>query len=343
MPDRPPIRWGILGTGNIARKFAKALNESPSARLVAVGSRSGPPARGFADDFGAERAHGSYEELLRDADVDAVYISLPNHLHAEWTARTASAGKHILCEKPFTVNAAEARATMDTVREARVFFMEAFMYRCHPQTAKIVELIVEGVIGEVRLIQAGFTYNMGLNYDNIRLSLEAAGGGIMDVGCYPVSICRLIAGAARRNPFQNPLEVRGVAHIGEVSHVDQQAAAVLKFPGGLVASVTAATQVASDNILRIFGSEGSLVVPSPWFPAPEKAVIHLRRNGEEPRDIEVNAPGSLYTHEINLLADCVRRHDREAPSPAMTWADTIGNMEVLDAWRKDIGLVFKGD
>ncbi|MEZ5277500.1 MAG: Gfo/Idh/MocA family oxidoreductase [Opitutaceae bacterium] len=342
MPDQPPTRWGILGTGGIARKFAKALNETPTGVLTAVGSRSGPAARGFAEEFGAGRAHASYDELLRDAEVDAVYISLPNHLHAEWTIRAATAGKHILCEKPFAVNAAEARRAMDFVRESGVFFMEAFMYRCHPQTKKIVDLIVDGAIGEVRLIQAGFTYNMGLNFENIRLSHEAAGGGIMDVGCYPVSMCRLIAGAARRNPFQNPSDVRGVAWIGEVSHVDQQAAAVLKFPGGLVATVAAATQVGSDNVLRVYGSEGSLVVPVPWAPS-ENSVIHLIRNGKEPEEIRINAARSLYTHEIDLLAECVRRRDREAPPPAMTWADTIGNMEVLDAWRKDIGLVFKGD
>lgn len=340
MTESKPLRWGILGTGNIAAKFAQALNEASSADLVAVGSRTGDSARGFAEKFQVDRAYASYQEVLRDDAVDAVYISLPNHLHAKWTARAASAGKHILCEKPFAVTQAEAERTLEMVRESRVFFMEAFMYRCHPQTARLAELIIEGTVGEVRMIHAAFTYNMGLAYENIRLSNPSAGGAIMDVGCYPLSICRLIAGVARQNPFLNPSEVIGVAHIGEVSRVDQQAAAVLKFPGGIVATVTAATQAACDNTLRIYGSEGSLTVPIPWAPPEQDAVIHLQRNGEEAREFRINAMGSLFTHEINLLADCVHRGQREAPSPAMSWADTIGNMGALDAWRRSIGLVF---
>lgn len=340
MTETKPIRWGILGTGNIAAKFAAALNEATSADLVAVGSRTGESARGFAETFQVDRAHASYQELLSDDQVDAVYISLPNSLHAEWTAKAASAGKHILCEKPFAVNQAEAERTLDTVREARVFFMEGFMYRCHPQTTRLAGLIAEGALGEVRMIHAAFTYNMGLDYKNIRLSNPSAGGAIMDVGCYPMSMCRLIAGVARKNPFLNPSEVTGVAHIGEVSRVDQQVSAGLKFPGGIVATATAATQVACDNALRIYGSEGSLTVPVPWAPPEKDAVMHLQRNGEDVQDIHVNAMGSLFTHEINLLADCVRQGQREAPSPAMTWADTIGNMEALDAWRRAIGLVF---
>jgi len=343
MSESKPIRWGILGTGKMAAKFARALSEASSAELAAVASRSGESARGFAEDFKVEQAYASYHELLRDRSVDTVYISLPNHLHAEWTAHAASAGKHILCEKPFTVNQAEAQRTLEIVREARVFFMEAFMYRCHPQTARLAELIIEGAVGEVRMIHAAFTYNMGLDFKNIRLSNPAAGGAIMDVGCYPLSMCRLIAGVARNNPFLNPSQVTGVAQVGEVSRVDQQASAVLKFPGGIVATVTAATQVACDNALRIYGSEGSLTVPVPWAPPEDDAVMHLHRNGENPRDIHVNALGSLFTHEINLLADCVRLGDREAPSPAMTWADTLGNMEALDAWRRSIDLVFDSE
>jgi predicted dehydrogenase len=343
MPDQTPLKWGILGTGKIARKFARAVVETSSAELFSIGSRTGERARGFAEEFGAERSYASYEELLRDPNVQAVYISLPNHMHAEWTARTAIAGKHVLCEKPFTINESEARSTLETVKEARVFFMEAFMYRCHPLTKKIVDLIKDGAVGEVRLIQASFAYNMGLDYDNIRLSNPAGGGGIMDVGCYPLSMCRLIAGAARNNPFQNPNEIRGVGHIGEVSRVDQQAAAVLKFTGGLVAQVSAATQVACDNALRICGSEGSLTVPIPWSPPAGTTTMTLNSGKGKTRDIPVESAGSAFNHEINLLAECVRNGDYEAPSPAMTWADTIGNMAALDAWRRDIGLVFDGE
>jgi predicted dehydrogenase len=343
MADPRPLNWGILGTGMIARKFAKAVVESATAKLHSIGSRNAETARGFAEAFGAERSHASYKALLRDPDVEAVYISLPNHMHAEWTARTASAGKHVLCEKPFTVNEAEARNTLDTVRKSRVFFMEAFMYRCHPQTKMFVDLIKDGAIGEVRLIHASFAYDMGLNYENIRLSKPAAGGGIMDVGCYTLSMCRLIAGAARNNPFQNPSTIRGVAHIGEISQVDQQAAAVLKFPGGIVAQVSAATQVACDNSLRVYGSGGSLTVPIPWAPPEGTTSLTLKSKDRETRAIEIESTGSLYTYEIDLLAQCIRKGDREAPPPAMTWADTIGNMAALDTWRREVGLLFAGE
>ena len=182
------LRWGILGTGGIAKALAKALAVSTTGELVAVGSRTQAGADKFGDEFKVARRHASYEGVLSDPGVDAVYISLPNHLHAEWAIKTAEAGKHVLCEKPLTTNWAEGLAVIEAARRAKVFFMEAFMYRCHPQTAKLVELLRSKVIGEVRVIQANFSYNMGPKYDNIRLRADAAGGGIMDVGCYTVSM-----------------------------------------------------------------------------------------------------------------------------------------------------------
>src|SRR5918911_2446977 len=165
------LRWGILGTGRIARTFAEGIAASESGTLIAVGSRAQETADRFADTYGVERRYASYEALLADPDVQAVYISLPNHLHATWTIRCAQAGKHILCEKPLTTNYGEAMTVVEEVRRCDVFLMEAFMYRCHPQTARLKQLIDEGAIGEVRLIQSNFSYNLGPQYDKDRKSV----------------------------------------------------------------------------------------------------------------------------------------------------------------------------
>ncbi len=341
MPNRRTLAWGILGTGNIAKKLAGGIKDSGTGHLAAVGSRSLEPARAFAKQFGVPRAFGSYEDVVNSDEVDAVYISLPNHLHEEWTVRAASAGKHILCEKPFTVNRAQAERAIAAVRAARVFLMEAFMYRCHPLTTRLVEIVGAGDLGEVRLIQGNFSYNMGLDLGNIRLSNPAAGGGIMDVGCYPLSLARLVAGAARGNPFLNPVDVRGVAHIGERSRVDQQATAALKFPGGCVAALSCGTQVQVDNTFRIWGSEGNISIPVPWHIPAKDARLLVQRKGENtPTELLIDSPAPLYTQQVDLVANAVQNRDVEAKHPAMTWADTLGNMAALDAWRADVGLSF---
>lgn len=341
MPAPRTLAWGILGTGKIAKIVAAGIKQSTTCHLAAVGSRSIETARTFAQEFGIPRAFGSYEDIVNSDEVDAVYISLPNHLHEEWTVRCAAAGKHILCEKPFTVNRAQAERAIDAVRAAKVFLMEAFMYRCHPLIARLVSIVVAGDIGDVRVIQGNFSYNMGLKLENIRLSNPAAGGGIMDVGCYPLSLARLVAGAARGNPFLNPVEVRGAAHIGERSRVDEQATAAIKFPGGCVATLTCGTQVQVDNTFRIWGSDGHISIPVPWHIPHKDARLLVQRKGEtSPTELLIDSPAPLYTHQADVVAAAVKHRDVEARHPGMTWADTLGNMAALDAWRADIGLTF---
>lgn len=332
------LGWGILGTGRIAQTFAKAVINSRTGKLVGVGSRTQEAAERFGEEFQIPRRYGSYQALLDDPDVQAVYISLPNHLHAEWAIKCAQAGKHVLCEKPLTVNFAQAMAVVEAARYHGVFLMEAFMYRCHPQTARLVELIKDGVIGEVRLIQSSFAYHLGPKYENIRLSNPCAGGGIMDVGCYTTSMARLVAGAALGRDFADPIEVKGVAHIGEVSRVDEQATASLKFEGGIVASLSTGCQVSVDSTLRIWGSAGNILVPNPWFPRKGENKIIVNRAGADPEEIIVNAEGELYSIE----ADTVAAHlpNKQAPSPCMTWDDSLGNMRTLDQWRRSVGLSF---
>ncbi|MCY3022166.1 MAG: Gfo/Idh/MocA family oxidoreductase [Planctomycetota bacterium] len=325
------LQWGIMGTGNIARKFAKDLLSAPNQKLVAVGSRS----KESAEKFGAEfkippgKRHASYEALIADPDVQIVYISLPNHIHMEWSIACAHAKKHILCEKPLTVNRTQADQVLEAVKSNDVFLMEAFMYRCHPQTFKLRELIQSGTIGEVRMIHAHFSYNMGLNYKNIRMSNPMAGGGLMDVGCYPVSIARLAVG-------QEPIECKAVAKIGAVSRVDEQAVAALHFPTGAVAAISCGMQAAVDNTVTIYGSEGSIHLPSPWFgPAKDAKLVVKSKAGAS--DVKVEA-GGLAPYAIEAVH--AAEHIAARQAPAMPWADSIGNMNVLDALRSSIGLVF---
>ncbi len=338
----PPLKWGILGTGNIAKTLALAINASKTGHLLAVGSRSQESADKFGAEHNIERRYDSYDKVLSDPDVQAVYISLPNHLHKEWAIKCAQAGKHILCEKPFTVSLAEAEEALNAIRGTGVFLMEAFQYRCHPIMAKTCELIQSGAIGTVKIIQASFQYNLGPKYENIRLSNPAAGGGIMDVGCYTLAFVRLVAGAAIGKPFSEPDELKGVGFIGPISRVDEQATAALKFPGDIVAYLACGTQMYGDRAAVIFGTEGKLVLPNPWIPAENNNKILLHKPGENaPQEFIADADGrGPYTIEADLLAQCVQEGKTEPDTPALTWQDSLGNMRALDMWRKEIGLVF---
>lgn len=337
------LRWGILGTGGISQTFARAVAASKTGQLVAVGSRTREGAEKFGKDFNVPHRHGSYEALIADKDVQAIYNGLPNHLHALWTIRCAEAGKHILCEKPLAINYAEVMGLIEHVREHGVFMMEAFMYRCHPQTARLVQLIRDQAIGDVRLIQAHFGYNMGPNYGNIRLQNEAAGGAIMDVGCYCVSMARLIAGAALGRDVAEPLSLQGFGHIGDVSRVDEWAVATLKFPNDILATLHTACELNVPAPLQIFGSKGHIVVPNPWFPGhdDENSRIILNRDGKPSETITAPGGDGLYSIEADTVARNLAA--KQAPTPCMTWADSVGNMRVLDHWRQNVGLAFDAE
>jgi predicted dehydrogenase len=340
------IKWGIMGPGGIARTFARSLPGSKTGELFAVASRASQRAETFGDEFDIPRRYGSYEELIADRAVDAVYIALPNHVHLEWAVKTAQAGKAVLCEKPLTVNAAEAEQLFAAVKGTGVFFMEAFMYRCHPQTHKLIELIRDGAVGQVRVIQVAFSYDLGDGdqaYANIRRRNDVAGGGIMDVGCYTTSMARLIAGAALglARPAE-PESLTGVAHIGERGRVDEWAAAVARFPAGgsssgdIVANLICGTRARVLSDVRVWGSDGSIVVPIPWKPATGEII--LTRSGKEPETIEVPAEADCYALEADVVA--ANLSNQEAPYPCMTWDDTLNNMVALDQWRASIGLIF---
>ncbi len=334
------LAWGIIGTGAIAGTFARGLTGSRTGRLVAVGSRGQVSADRFGKGFNVPRRYGSYEELLADKEVQAVYIATPHPMHAEWATRAAEAGKHVLCEKPIGLNHAEAMAIVEAARRSDVFLMEAFMYRCHPQTARLVELIRERAIGEVRVIQAAFSFYCPFDAESRLFANALGGGGILDVGCYCTSMARLVAGAATGEDSAEPIEVKGVGHLGRTG-VDEYAVASLRFPGDIIANLTSGVAVNQESVVRIFGTGGHIFVPSPWIPAADGGTtrILVHRNGQsEPQEIAIMSEKGLYSIEADTVAAHLDK--RQAPWPAMTWDDTLGNMKTLDKWRESIGLVY---
>jgi predicted dehydrogenase len=334
------LSWGILGTGRIAGIFARQLSQSKTGKLVAVGSRSQASADKFGAEYGVPRRHGRYEALLTDPAVQAVYITTPHPMHAEWSIKAAAAGKHILCEKPLTLNHADAVAVIDAARRHDVFLMEGFMYRCHPQITKLVELIREKAIGDVRVIQASFGFHRDFNPTTRLFSNALGGGGILDVGCYTVSLSRLIAGVATGKPFAEPIEVKGCAHFAPTG-VDSWAVASLKFPGDIVAALTTSCEVQQENAVRIFGSNGRILVPAPWAQIHDglTTTLVMERKGEPPQEIVVELPQPIFAIE----ADHVAAHIERRQAPAMNWEDTLGNMKTLDQWRASIGLVYESE
>lgn len=332
------LLWGILSTGRIAGIFADAVRRSRTGRLVAVASRDGASARSFAKQYRIPRAHGDYGALLKDPEVEAVYIAPPHPLHLRWTQAALRAGKHVLCEKPLGVTYQEGRKMVEAARRSRRFLMEAFMYRCHPQTFKLAQLVRRGLIGEVRFIQASFCFNTPLDLKNRLFNKALGGGGILDVGCYPVSMARLLAGAAQDRPFMEPLRVKGVGVVGKRSGVDESAVAILKFPGGILAELSCAIRAdRGHSRVKVDGTKGSLTVPSPWFAQWHGGTSYLvlELKGKKPRRIPVRCDRNLYTVEADEVARCVRKGLRQ--SPAMGWEDSLGNLRVLDAWRSAVG------
>jgi predicted dehydrogenase/aryl-alcohol dehydrogenase-like predicted oxidoreductase len=335
------LNWGILGCGRIAGNFAKGVAHSRTGTVVAAGSRSIEKANKFADENNIPRRHGSYEALLADKEVQAIYIATPHPMHAQWAIRAAEAGKHLLVEKPIGINAAEAMAILQAAADNDVFCMEAYMYRCSPQTAKLVELIRSGAIGEVRVIRAAFSFHAGFNPEARLFNNALAGGGILDVGGYCTSMARLIAGAATGKPFADPVEVKGCGHLGATG-IDEWAVAAMKFPGDILAYVSTGISVNQDNAAQIFGTLGNILVPTAWIPAREGGQLkfQLKLNKEpSPQEIVVETDQWLYGLEADSVAENIERRQ----SPAMSWDDTLGNIRTMDAWRASFGHVYQAE
>ncbi|TME73058.1 MAG: Gfo/Idh/MocA family oxidoreductase [Chloroflexi bacterium] len=286
------VKWAIMSTANINRKVIPAAHASSKVELVAVASRDQMRADRYAKTWEIQRAYGSYDALLADPEVEAVYISLPNSLHCEWAIKALEAGKHVLCEKPLSRRASEVEAAFDAADRTGRLLSEAFMYRHNPQTKRAKQLVDEGAIGELRLIRAVFSYPL-YDEDNIRLRTDLDGGALMDVGCYAVSGSRLFGG--------EPERVYGEAWLGP-SGTDWVFAGMLRFPGNVVALIDCGTAMTERDELEAIGSEGSLFLDDPWHcKAPG---IELRRAGRVER-IELDLLDS-YQLELENLSDAIR-------------------------------------
>ncbi len=315
------LRWGILGTGMIARKFAEQLPQCPRGELAAVGSRSREKATAFASEFGGA-AFAGYETVLDDADVEAVYVSLPNGLHHEWTIRALESGKHVLCEKPLASNAQQAEEMFAAAERSGRVLVEAFMYRAQPAVQRAIELLREGAIGELRLIRTNFTFCREVRAEDARYQPAIAGGSLMDIGCYCVNLARAVAGA-------EPTSVHAVAHLHELG-VDDYAAGTLDFDGRVLAVFTCGMTVHSDRRAVFGGSHGAIAIDNPWLGADR---IALTRGGQT-KTIEATAPIGLYALEADRFAATVC----DGQPPVITADDSIGNMRVLNQLRRQIGL-----
>ena len=306
------MRLGIVSTADINRKVIPGAHASDKIELVAVASREQRRAEEYAREWGIPRAHGSYEGLLEDSEVDAVYISLPNTMHREWSIRSLEAGKHVICEKPFSKHPDDVEAAFDAADRAGRLLTEAFMYRHNPQAARLVELVREGAIGDLRLIRSAFSYGL-YDADNIRLRTDVDGGSLMDVGCYCISGSRLLAG--------EPESAFGRAFIGPTG-TDWVFTGSLRFPGDVLALFDCGTSLTNRDELEVVGSEGSLFLDDPWH--ANRPVIELRsEEGTERIELE---PVDSYRLELENLADAIAG---EAPlllgrEDALGQARTIG-------------------
>lgn len=331
------LRWGIIGTGNIARQFADGVLRSERTELVAVASRSRESADAFATRFGIRQVHEGYQSILSDPNVDAIYLSLPNSMHHEWTIRALTSGMHVLCEKPLAATVREAAEMFAAAKASNRRLVEAFMYRAHPQTRAILDAVRGGAIGSVKHIRTSFCYRVRQWEGNIRFSRELQGGALMDVGCYCVNFSRLIAGC-------DPCEIHAVAAMHE-SGVDEQTSVVLRYPNGVTAEFTVGMMLQADNSAHICGDEGYLVAAWPWKPAPPSTSFVIRGAipprqdatagppvAPEPRVIEVNNVRPLYALEADAFSDFVL-NDAE---PFTTEVESLGVVGVLEEIERQI-------
>jgi predicted dehydrogenase len=319
------IRWGILGPGSIARKFATGLQSVTDAKLVAVGSRSLDSANSFADQFGAERRYGSYAELVADPEVDAIYVATPHSFHREHTELCLRAGKAVLCEKPFAINRTQSEAMIQVAREQGVFLMEAMWTRFLPLIVRVRELIAEGAIGELRMLWSDFGFRTSVNPSSRLFDPALGGGGLLDVGIYPVSMAHLLLG--------KPNRIASMADLGSTG-IDEQAGMILGFPGEKMAILATAVRTTTPMETTIMGSEGSIRIHTPsWCPTQ----FTLTSKGKAEL-FDVPFEGNGYNYEAIEVGRCLRAGLKE--SPGMTHADTLEIMGILDDIRTQWGMKY---
>lgn len=313
------VRWGVLSTARIGvEKVIPAMQLGEYCDMAAIASRSLEKAQAAAKQLGIPKAYGSHEELLADSDVDAVYIPLPNHLHVPWSIKALEAGKHVLCEKPLGLTAIEAQQLLDEAwKRPRLKVMEAFMYRHHPQWQRARQLVVEGKIGALKAIQSFFSY-YNVDPGNIRNMADIGGGGLMDIGCYCISLARFVFGA-------EPQRVWGVMEYDPEFKTDRLTSGILDFGAG-ISTFTCATQLAPYQRVNIFGTEGRAEIEIPFNAPPDQPCRIWHQHGGEIEEIVLDVCNQ-YTIQGDLFSLAVL-NDTEVPTPL---EDAVANMRVLEA------------
>ena len=314
------VRWGILSTANIGMaKVTPAIGRGRSCEVIAIASRHPDRGREAAEQLRIPNWYGTYEELLASDEIDAVYIPLPNDMHAEWTIKAAAAGKHVLCEKPLAMSAAQGQEMADACREYGVKLAEAFMYRHHPTWVEARRLIVEGAIGELQAVQSWFSY---FNDDagNIRNRLENGGGAIMDIGCYNINASRFLFGA-------EPTHVEAAVRRDPVMGIDTLSSAVLEFPGGGQATFTCSTRAESSQRVYVAGTEGNIEIEIPFNIPPDRETRVFVTRGGNPTETRRFEPADQYTIQAELFARAIL-DDTDVPVPI---DDAVANMAVIES------------
>lgn len=312
------IRWGILGAASIARRrVVPAIQASRNGEVVAIASRTLDKAQAFAAELGIAKAYGNYEDLIADPNIDAIYNPLPNSEHAAWSIRCADAGKPVLCEKPLAKDAPEAQSIVDAFARRKLLFAEGFMYRFHPQTVKVKEMVDAGALGDFTAMQATFTFPIR-SEDNIRLSKSLAGGGLMDVGCYCVNVMRLMTG-------QEPERARAIARVGIESGVDEWLSGILSFPSGVIGHFDCGVRAQRTHTYELRGSAGRILVEAGFVMEPHEEPVIRYWHGDQYETIKMPAVNH-YTLMAEDFADALidNRPPRYAPD------DAVDNMRALD-------------
>ncbi len=323
------FQWGILGTGSIARQFVRGLNSVPEAEVLAVGSRSEASAAKFADKRNIPRRHASYQALASDPDVDVVYIATPHPFHAENATLCLEAGKAVLCEKPFCVNAAEAERVVGLAREKELFLMEGMWTRFFPLMGEVRRLVSEGSLGEVRMLNVDFGFRADPDPASRLFAPGLGGGALLDVGVYCVSFASMVLG--------RPSGSVGISHLGETG-VDEQASIGLEHEGGRLANLSIGIRTTTPQEATIMGTEGYVRIHAPWW-RPESMTIS--RPGEEDETVEVPVTGNGFDYEAAEVMRCLEAGKTE--SEIMPLDETVSVMKTMDTIRAAWGLKYPGE
>lgn len=334
------VRFGVIGTGGIAADFCEALRGSETCEVVnAVGSSAEKSAT-FSRRFGLARSAATLKELLGDEGVDVVYVATPHPLHEAQALACIEMGKHVLCEKPLTVDASSTDRVLQAAKQRGVFLLEGYMYRCHPLLASLIERVQRGDIGELRHIKADFGFRVPRDPQGRLFDLKLGGGGILDVGGYCMSFARLFAGVVTGAPFAEPTQLHAVGFRGPTG-ADEIATALVSFASGLTATLTCAVHHRVGTEAVLYGEAGRIVLPDPWIPQGVRQSLEtsfvVKREGAEDEVVTVRTERPTYAVQAELVARSLSQG--QAPWPAMSWDDTLGNMKALDAWRAGVASV----